>query len=505
MTRFQLQRTICVLILSAFVFGVLGSSTDVALSADDYPQSLEQLLNDPLFAIDADAPPRDVVSAANTLAVQIRNLNSNLFYTRVSGLNPQERQKEIEKLNVEQKENEVKFYKKFDEIIVPKLEKVLAEDELAYSGDAALNTALFLYLDYLSRAHNHDAAASLRAREVERWQKIRDSENVEAKRLATTRLATLDAIVFNVSAFAQSGKQDSKESTEAFAEFEKVIAEELKSDPFLIFIANQYYVALLQNDAEDKASEFRKKILKEFDANAWTNVMGSLDPNGLTSFSLESLQLLKESTFDESIFDIPNNETVEFYLERRDVLTKLVEPGRSKNFYSMPITKAKFNELNAKAAIALCNISIQLRKRNRELNVAPLADFVKAQNAVLSSETAACFRKAIDDERTSEKPNEQFIDAVRAALLSFELDEAIRSGDDDAISDVCERFLEIADANFFARNRFLRDAKFYAQKNRELANRLLDAFLDKANKSQGGLAVYVETVKELKKSLDVKQ
>ena len=59
MKLFKFQRACFALILTASVFGVMGTSANVALCADEQRQSLDELLADPIFTNNADASEKD--------------------------------------------------------------------------------------------------------------------------------------------------------------------------------------------------------------------------------------------------------------------------------------------------------------------------------------------------------------------------------------------------------------------------------------------------------------
>ena len=173
--------------------------------------------------------------------------------------------------------------------------------------------------------------------------------------------------------------QNESDSIESFIEFGNKIAEELHSDPLCSLIqADRLYRAMLNKDYEEDAAKFReniKNIIEEMDVETlekWKT--GGFERKVPHRFAvIDGIE-----PFDESVFEIPYNETAKFYRDRHDELEKIYEDIRS-----MALTGNRKRELKAKAAIALSLASMRLDKMGRSFKSEPTCDFEKVQNSDL--------------------------------------------------------------------------------------------------------------------------
>lgn len=165
------------------------------------PQSLEELLNDPLFVIADNASEKDVFTAVDLLLRKyallevklvmrpdlLERINSSDNETRAQA---KEEKKQIELgRNERQEKFKIKLYETFGSIF-----KSIIDDERAYSGDPALNIATYLSLLSL---RNFDELVEIRAQELKRCRQIVQSfENETAVRRAIDRLWDIDLSLF---------------------------------------------------------------------------------------------------------------------------------------------------------------------------------------------------------------------------------------------------------------------------------------------------------------------
>ena len=508
MKLFSLRGIVCVLIVAACVAYAYKKSSDSPLGADEGSQCVEDILKDPLFKIADDASPKDVASAAYNLCLKLDALNEKIAKT-IADNNPRNRSKRdpIDPHKSQKKnDNTEKFYKRFEEVFVPKLAQIVANDEITDLMDETSENALRVYLPYQVHVGNIDELAKIHERELLRYRKAIRSDDWRVKKQAFDRLTRVDRYYLNVKEFVWDGYRLVSDATKRqFSDFEyylimefgNQIAEELKRDPYLVLNANSCYLILLHNGYDDAAVELREKFVAAIDPE--TAVRAVRDQGIMANIQLSDVSFYHDDAFDDSIFDIPEDASQSDCVSLANQIDFEVSI-----FLDKPTSQRKRNEIFEKTKVAKTQIAVhKIAYYMTERNGGSIQEEDELKNARLTAKTAHFLRKQIDAEtqKPLDKINVRFADLARAPLLAYNLEEAALSGDADAIADACDNFVRRANKSDVAAERLLLEADSYAQSNPEVAAALLDRALDEATNSIGKLSVNAVKLRKIKDSL----
>ena len=466
------------------------------------PQSIDEVLNDPLFNVDENASNKDVANAANELYRKfgffIGSSQSKTF-RNAGNINPTESKKRIEESQREMKKAADAFYAKYDAVFTARLLKIFADESFVNTNGNLANQALYGCLQTLRFQKNREGIAKIHECALESYQKTKDSDDQPAKEGALRRLVAADQFYLNPQAefinefeILSQAKPSPEELRAQYVKLGDKLAEEIKRDPFLIANCCQVYRVMLKSVDETLALQYRAKFREAIGKDAALEAFSKVHGHDVR---LEDVAIWRDESFDESIFDVPENaEQSVYYRLQQDVKARINAADNA------PIPQAAIDAYKNKGSAALAKIAIRLGELSLTDPNQSAGDYSALRELTLTKESALILKQTIDEETAKpfDEANARFLTVARAAILNFELEEAVKSKDKAAVLKVAERFVDRADFNSEAARKLVETIRSLAISKNEFASELLDLALAKAEKSNGDLSTYLRRLIEIK-------
>ena len=408
------------------------------------PDTLEQLLSDPLFDVEEGRDFAYYSKRAVTLTARLHQLLSKrsdeiLFdepYEKgISSLERQEQfQDRQEKYRQIVSDCSEKFYEKFGAVFDPIFRR--------YCDDASLGLedsqrAFSVYINSLKEQKKYAELSSLRAAEIAKAKAAREASDDAAFEKADARWSAINSLLYG--AFLRTSlnfdrpylNEDKKED---FKRLGDELAEAVRDDPKLIIQCEEFYVVVGRHVDSDIALDFRKKVLPYFDEKVATKETERR--HGHPVHDVKFVLPIEPTKFDESILVVPLDETDEFYKELRSKIHKA-----QTEYQQVVHSREELADVHSKVWNAENKIALFL-----ELNVAKTGKRVYKEplyNGALSDEDCAVLKARLEEEskKTSEEANVAYMEAIKTALLARELRDAARKSDEEALK-VCDKIIE---------------------------------------------------------------
>ena len=324
------------------------------------------------------------------------------------------------------------FYDKFAPIYEPRLQKA-AYDESILPGDA--RKAFFTLVDILNRRTKSDELVALRENELAREATAREAKDDDALFECDKRLANIDLYVF-----ADFLALDANPLEDDVRRRAQTLVKELDRDPRILPTCDAFFKNVSRRIAlnPDIAYDFRADVVARVDRDAAKRLLENQTGN---PFAIDAFSVYDEPpTFNESLFDIPDGKSQEFYRERASELHR--ELQRLRVGVHRAATYEEYQKrVEAINAVLLIRGQLQQPFASSSLNASQ-----QLLNAPLTPETEKFLRQTLDKEinKPFGQANSNFIRIARAALSRYELLRALNEEDEDAVRNACDRILERA-------------------------------------------------------------
>lgn len=451
----------------------------------------DEFLADPLFELEDDASNVKVVSDANELTRKFYQLDSRSGWVELSnqaGRDQELRSKIFEKHRQVQQEVDEKFYEKFNAEYTPRLLKIVADDDFLKENKELATNALYLCARALVRAGNGEEIAKIHEREVERRQKALELKDESALKTSVTRLCCVDDSYLSLSSTSyvdwREGSTNDASSDDPNAQFVYLanrLAEECKRDPYLVVNCCDVYARLLKSVDEDLAMEFREKIRATIDAETAVDAYSKVHGHEVR---LEDVAIWRPDMIDDSCLFLPEDGTANKYRALlSDFKMRLIWAENS------PVRKAAIDDFKSKASVAMTKAALRVGELSTNEAGKHTYDYSGLDEIEFSRESALVLKQAIEEESAKpfDEANARLLVAARVAVLNFELEDAVKSGDKAAALKALERFADYADSGSEAAWKLARTVSKLAREKNEIGVELLDVLLDKARASNGDL------------------
>ena len=466
------------------------------------PQSIDEVLNDPLFKVDENASDKDVATAACELYRKFDlfvGSSQTKAYQNAENKNPTERKKQIEESLREIKKATAAFYAKYDAVFTGRLLKTLADESFVNANGNLANQALYGCLQTLRFQKNREGIAKIHECALESYQKTKDSDDQPAKEGALRRLVAADQFYLNPQAefinefeILSQAKPSPEELRARYVELGDKLAEEIKRDPFLITNCCALYHITLKSVDETLALQYRAKFREAIGKDAATEALSEVYGRKV---QLNDVAIWRDDSFDESIFDVPENaKQSDYYRLQQEIKTRM---NAARN---APVPQAAIDDYKSKGSAALAKIALRLGELSLTDPNPNSGSYAELRGLTLTKESALILKQTIEKETAKpyDEANAQFLAVARAAILNFELEEATKSKDKDAVLQAAERLLDRAEFNIEVVWKLVKTIRTLVIEKNEFAPELLDLALAKAEKSNGELATCVRSLLEIK-------
>lgn len=408
------------------------------------PDSLEQLLNDPLFNVEEGQDFKYYSSRASKLTARLHQLLSKrsdetLFDEPYEeGISSMERQEQFEERQAKYqqlvREYTAKFYEKFGSVFDPIF--------CRYSDDSSLSLeeskrAFALYVHSLMEQKKYPELSSLRAAEMAKTKAASEASDEAAFEKADERWSAINMSLYSVllriplDFNRPFSNEDKKDDAERFGD---ELSDALKDDPKLIVQCEEFYTLVGRYVDSDLALAFRKKVLPYFDEKV--ALKETERRHGHPVHNVKFVLPIEPTKFDESVLVVPLDETNEFYKELREKIHKAQEEYRYVVHSREEINDVFSKVLAAESKIALC-LELNVAKSGKHVYKEPL------YNGSLSDEDCEILRARLEEEskKPSDKANVAYMDAIKTALIARELKDAARQSDEETLK-VCDQIVE---------------------------------------------------------------
>lgn len=513
MKRFKTQRTITIVIMSLCACILARVDYRNALYGDEQrpdnapQQTVETSPNDFLFEIDPNASNEDVVNAAqkimmNFLIFSISHAQAVETPVELDSNKRLEIQRRIQEQEKKDLERSDPLFEKFDSLVVPRLLKIVEEDDSS-DNNVLSNNALTFCLQTWRYLNKDDEIEKVRERALERYENAKESGDDAKTSNALKRLVIVDKYYLFPGRSPLLGLAKSPSplapNRDALVEIGNKLIEEVKRDPFLVEQCGQCYAVMLFTD-EDLAMEYREKFRDAISLEEATEALraskAALTSQEITAddISRNEIIIYRSDTLSESLLQIPKNETVVFYRNRQlQVYNSLYTAD------SAPVRKAAREEYKRNAVVAIAKLAVRIAylestgERSRSIG-----DTNAFSRLIATPETIAVLNDAVEEEAAKplDQANARFLSLTRSELLSLELKAAASSGDKDAAFKTLERFANYAESDLGAARKLSSTVAGLLHANVDFAPELLDRLIDKAKTSNGKLnSIYLSLVR----------
>lgn len=453
----------------------------------------EKLLNDPLFNISSEASTEEFVSTASNLIsrhIGFDNDCDRVFFSVpiAPEATLQQRVKRIDEIATYTNDVSKEFFTKFGGVFKEKLQEIADDENLLKDNETLVNSALNSYVCLLGRLGDKDALAKIHEREVERYQKAIASKDESATKTSANRLLIVDKRHLSLDSLPyinwyalQYTRRLPEEMRAPIVETAEKLAQELKSDPYLVGNCNEVYRIMLKFVDEDLALQYRAKFRQAIDKDAAREAFSRV--HGHEIFP-NNVLIWREDTLDESIFLTKDFEDANSCRSlQREIKQSLLFIDNA------PVPLAVIDDYKNKASVVLTKIALKLEELSKSDKSLRSDAYQALDTLSLTSDSALVLKEAIDGEASKpfDQANEQFLSVARSALMKFELEDAARSENKAVAFKACERFAKYAESNLYAANKVAETVSKLARKKNEIGLELLDFLLDKAKDSKGEL------------------
>ena len=512
MKRFKTQRTITIVIMSLCAFILTRVDYRNALYGDERRpdaaprQTVETSPDDFLFEIDPNASNEEVVNAAQRLMENFIIFSFSRAQTveipveldSIKRLEIQRRIQEQEKKDLERSDP---LFEKFDSLVVPRLLKIVEEDDSS-DNNVLSNNALTFCLQTWRYLNKDDEIQKVHERALERYENAKESDDEVKKTNALMRLVIVDKYYFfpGRSPFLGLAKTPSPlaPNRDALVEIGNKLIEEVKRDPLLVEQCGQCYAAMLFTD-EDLAMEYRKKFRDAISLEEATEALRAIKDSftsqeiTLDDISSDEIIIYRADKLSEALLQIPQNETEAFYRNQQlQIYNSLYAAD------SAPVRKAAREDYKRKAIVAIAKLAVRIAylestgSRSRSIG-----DTNAFSRLIATPETIAALNEAVEEEAAKplDQANVLFLSLTRSELLSLKLKAAANSGDKDAAFQTLERFANYAESDLGAARKLASTVASLLHANVEFAPELRDRLIKKAETSSGKLnSIYLSLV-----------
>ena len=464
------------------------------------PDTLDELLNDPLFTLE---PDHDFTyyskrwSVLNSRLHQLTGKRTTDLHNSINPLNAtqQERKDMLNKIYELEREYTSAFNAKAIPIFTPFFKKFAFDDSLAELESAR---AFAMYVAVLAQSRRFDELAELRDELLKKEQELKEKEDSpqdEAQRI-TQKIRQLNDSLYNpllrLELDFRQGADNSAKAPQVKIVCDELV-EALKKDPRLSMLCDNFYAVVGRSVDSKLAREFREAALPYYNLEVAREEVGVRHGGMHSVADYSSILLAEPYELDESMFEIPLDESNAFYNERLTALEgAMVEYERSVH------TQKETREMRTRNFVAQNKVKLLLA-----LNAAKSGEQIRVRELVTTPFTTAEYeRLQADFAQETKKPLAEwrrlYVDALSVVILSHELQRAIQQSDEETLK-VGDKIIKRALAGGAALDAlplFLNS--IYLSRNRDVARQFVERVGEKFSHST---SVDASIVKRLENEL----
>ncbi|MBQ9373081.1 MAG: hypothetical protein IJU03_12965 [Thermoguttaceae bacterium] len=477
-----------------------GGVTAILPNDPGSPNSLEELWQDPLFNLEPDKDFAYYRQSWSTLYSRLNQLITKRTTDLHNSINPQkatqqEREEMLAKIYATQREYTAAFQAKSGPIFEPYFKKFAFDESLnPKDSDAAFS----MYVRALADQKKFAELANLRVDLLSKEKEAKEKNDEEALARIANRLRGLNSTLFNFLQRVDFDYNRPEANRDKIEEVRKVgdeLAAAMEEDPRLGRLCDEFYVMAGRNIDAQLAYDFRQKVLPYYDQEIARREVEAA--HGHEVRELDSPLLVEPKKFDESLLDVPMDESDEFY---QGLKVKIDAELKEYLNAIQPLDERK--EITRRASLAQQRADLYLEFNKARAGV-PFKPNVLA-NSFFSDEEISKIKAQFADEtkKPFDKWDHGYVDALNVVILAHELQNAIRQGDEQTLA-VGDKIIRQSLSGGSLATVLPNFAQIIAlERNKEVAKTFLDRAIEQYSQSNPSDTSRVRTLSQIRKKLD---